>query len=168
MQPFPVLDFHTSSSASSWFYCIVFASLQSWASLLLLLAFPLAVMGLVSVRGVAAAPMVPAVAPPLFHPLWLLYPPLLHFVCSGLNCICSVFFPHTAFPDGPSSLPPRFFRMLRLLLPIFLHVFPHAAAPAAPPILPPRFPLAAATAAPFALWCGSCFLACCGFSGCGS
>ena len=29
VQPFPVLVFHTSSSASSWVYCVVFASLQS-------------------------------------------------------------------------------------------------------------------------------------------
>ena len=104
-------------------------------------------MGLVSVCGVAAAPTVPAVTPPLFCPVQLLCPLLLHFVCSGSNCILS--------PFSAYRIPGCFF-----------HVFTHAVAPAAPPSLPQHFPLAAA--APCALWCGSCCFACCSFSGCGS
>ena len=89
--------------------------------------------GLVSVRGLAAAPTVPVVTPPLFRPLRLLCPLLLRFVCASsyypLHFFC---IPHS-----------------RLLLPVFLYVFPCADAPAAPSRLPPCFfKLATAPAAP--------------------
>ena len=89
--------------------------------------------GLVSVRGLAVAPTVPVVTPPLFRPLRLLCPLLLRFVCSG------------------SYYTLHFFRMphSRLFLPVFLYVFPRADAPAAPSHLPPCFfKLAMAPAAP--------------------
>ena len=79
--------------------------------------------GLVSVCGLAAAPTVPVVTLPLFCPLRLLCPLLLHFVCSVSSY----------------SLP--FLRLLhsRLLLPVFLYFFPRADAPAAPSRLPSCF-----------------------------
>ena len=89
-------------------------------------------MGLVSVRGLAAAPMVPVVTPPLFRPLRLLCPLLLHFVCSGS------YYPLPIFRIQSSQL----------LLPVFLYVFPWTEAPAAPSRLPPCF---------YACYCSGCF-----------
>ena len=116
---FPVLlEFCTFSSDTSSSSCIVFASLQSWASLLLLLfsvsgllvgrppGFPLAGLGLSSVHGVAA---VPAVAPPLFRLLRLLYPQFCWLFC----LLWLLLYPLLVF---------RMLR-LRLLIPVFLRVF---------------------------------------------
>ena len=115
--------------------------------------FPSAVVRLVSVHGVAAAPAVLVVAPPLSRPLRLLYTPILRFICSGSFCIRSAFSAYCGYGCSFQSFS-AFFRMLRLrlLLPIFLHVFPqpHAAALASPSSLPPRFPLAEAPTAPCA------------------
>ena len=93
---FPVLlEFCSSSSVTFSSSCIVFASLQSWASLLLLLfsalgllvgpppGFPLAVLGLSSIHGVTTAPAVPAVAPPLFRPFAAAVPSDLLVVSSA-------------------------------------------------------------------------------------
>ena len=87
----------------------------------------MAVLRLGSVHGVAT---VPAVAPPLFRPLRLLCPPILHLFCF----VSAPRLLHAAVPAASCSLPPR---------------FPHAATPAAPSSLPPCFPHAGAPAAPF-------------------
>ena len=162
VQPFPVLGFHTSSSASSLLYCLCFSPVLSVST-----------------------------PPPGFsfvcYVVWFLFVGLLRllrfqllillcFVLCGYSALCSsvssALAPITLSPFSSYRIPScsfqsssTFFRglRLRLLLPVFLFVFTHATAPVAPPSLPLRFPLAAA--APCALWCGSCYLACCGFSG---
>ena len=96
--------------------------------------FPSAVLGLGSVLGVATAPMVPAVAPPLFRP----------FVSASR-------FPHAAVPAAPSSLPLRFSACCSYGCSFQSSPrFPHAAALAVPSSLHPRFPHAAALAASIA------------------
>ena len=118
VQPFPVLIFHTSSSASSGFtvlslllYSPVLLSSSCWV-------IPL-FWGLVSVRWLAAAPTVSVVTPPLFRPLGLLCPLLRLLLSSLLFRI-----PHSW-----------------LLLLVFLFVFPRADAPVTPSRLPPSMSL---------------------------
>ena len=95
--------------------------------------FPSTVLGLGSVLGVALAPAVPSVAPPLFRPF-----------------VSAPRFPHAAVLTAPSSLPLRFSACCGYGCSFQSSVFLHAAAPATPYSLHPRFPHAAAPAAPFA------------------
>ena len=148
VEPFPVLlEFCTTSSDTSSSSCIVFASLQSYASLLLLV-FLLLLWGWFLFPGLLLLLQFRVVAPPLFSPLRLLYPPILRFVCTSSFCIRSSF---SVCCGSRCSFQPSsaFFCMLRLqlLLPVFLLVFPHAAASTAPSSFSPRFPLAASPAA---------------------
>ena len=85
--------------------------------------FPLAVMGLVFVRGVAAAPTVPAVAPPLFSSFVaaLSSAPFRLLRASGSYCLHSPF-PAYYVSSCSFQSSSAFFRVLwlRLLLPVFL------------------------------------------------
>ena len=136
VEPFPaLLKFHTSSSDTSWYSCIVIASLQSYVSLLLLLVvlrllwcWFLLVLLLLLLQFCV-------VAPPLFSPLRLLFPLIRRFVYSGSFCILSS--SSTCFFQ-PSS---AFFCMLQLwlLLPVFLLVFPRAVTLTTPSSLSLRY-----------------------------
>ena len=125
VEPFPVLlEFLTSSSDGFYSSCIVFASLQSYASLLLLLVFLWLFRSWFLFMRLLLLLQCRVVAPPLFCTLRLLYPLILCFVCSNSFCIRSSFFLMLWFP---------------VLLPAFLCVFPHAAAAASLTCLPPCF-----------------------------
>ena len=103
VQPFPVLVFHTSSSASSWVYCVVFASLKSCASLLLLLVFPLVVMGFRLCSLACCGSYGSSCYSAFVSSLRL----LLRSSAPALITLSP--FPRPAFPVAPSSLPLHFF-----------------------------------------------------------
>ena len=106
-------------------FLFVFASLQFWLSLLLLLLFHRIFWGFDSVLGVANSPAVPAVALPFFVLLF----PLRVFRMLRFRLLHAVFlgvFPHAVAMAGFSGLPPR---------------FPLAAATVVPSCLPQLFHL---------------------------
>ena len=105
VQPFPVLVFHTSSSASSWVLCcLCFSTVRSISTPPP--GFPLVVMGIGLCSLACCGSYVSGCYSAFVSSLRLRYPLLLRSPATALIILSP--FPHTAFQVAPSSLPLHF------------------------------------------------------------